>query len=83
MLIGLVLWAQSVAAVHAVDHQWHDSVELCQLIKNAENTKFLLTPNPIVAQLGVQRPLPIGSLYRVALITPIHRPARAPPLAIS
>ncbi|WP_189399042.1 hypothetical protein [Arenicella chitinivorans] len=79
---ALLLWAQSVVAVHAVDHEWHDSTELCQLIKGAEQTKFLLTSALSVVPAGT--PMPPTLVLATSIIAPRrhHRTARAPPASL-
>lgn len=82
LLFALVLWAQSVAAVHAVDHQWHDSTELCQVIKSAEQAKFFLTPVSTVLPAAAQ--LAPTMLQANAFVPPRRRlrTTRAPPASL-
>ena len=82
LLFALVLWAQSAVAAHAVDHQWHDSTELCQLIKSAEQAKFFLTPVSTV--LTACQPMAPTAWLVNSIVQPRQRlrSARAPPVSL-
>ena len=50
-LFSLLLWGQSVAAQHDVDHLIHDSIEVCEVFKHAEKSEGFIVAKPQLVAL--------------------------------
>lgn len=78
-LLLLFVWAQAAVAVHDVDHNWHESSELCQALQSAEHNKALQTSSATLELIAFETTwFAQVVLSQVSPAIPAHS-ARSPP----
>ncbi|RBP48924.1 hypothetical protein [Arenicella xantha] len=80
LLLLLFVWAQAAVAVHDVEHNWHESSELCQALQSAEHNKLIAAPCATInVAISISNSFMAPSVPSVTPILLAH-PARSPPL---